>query len=220
MKAFPCFREKKLFPRLFASTTLSNILSQTIQRFWSVSPSGAQKIPYPSIFFIRRHFSKPRISIRTKTVSSEKFYQEMIRSLQLLIFHWSEEKILVFRMTEVGRFHLSAPPAPLSFTNMKKYFYLFPEGSILPCQSTCYRVKRKCNPLMKKYGIEWPEELNCPKFPEHNTGVCIQPSSFLSSEKGRLFFVWRLFSKHIIRTNFHADTFSCAQNKIILKTFS
>jgi len=54
---------------------------------------------------------------------------------------------------------------------------------IVPCQSTCYRVKRKCNPLMKKYGIEWPEELDCPRFPEHNTGVCIQPSSFLSSEK-------------------------------------
>lgn len=57
------------------------------------------------------------------------------------------------------------------------------QGLVLPCQSVCFKVKRRCNPLMRQYGIDWPEELDCSTFPEHNTGVCIQPSSFLSSEK-------------------------------------
>lgn len=55
---------------------------------------------------------------------------------------------------------------------------------VLPCQSVCYKVKKRCGLLMKKYGIEWPEEMNCETLPEHNTGVCIQPSSFLSADKG------------------------------------
>lgn len=59
------------------------------------------------------------------------------------------------------------------------------EENLLPCQSVCYKVKKRCGPLMKKYGIEWPAELDCKTLPEHNTGVCMQPSSFQSAEKGK-----------------------------------
>ncbi|CAK9295948.1 unnamed protein product [Gordionus sp. m RMFG-2023] len=38
------------------------------------------------------------------------------------------------------------------------------------CRSVCERSKAGCIPLMRKYGFEWPERMNCEKLPNFNTG--------------------------------------------------
>ena len=89
-ESFPVSVEIKFFPRLFASTLLSNRQSGGFDR--QAQPEF-KKLPDPSIFSIGRNFSNPRISIREKIVSSKKFYQEMIRSLQPLIIIDPTKKI-------------------------------------------------------------------------------------------------------------------------------
>ncbi|XP_057289884.1 frizzled-4-like [Hydractinia symbiolongicarpus] len=44
---------------------------------------------------------------------------------------------------------------------------------IAPCKSLCRNSRRACEPTLKKSGYEWPENLNCNKFPEQNEGVCV-----------------------------------------------
>lgn len=56
---------------------------------------------------------------------------------------------------------------------------------IPPCKGVCNRLKDKCGSLLNSYGIELPEELECDSLPEHNSGVCIQPSSLLSTQQGK-----------------------------------
>ena len=40
--------------------------------------------------------------------------------------------------------------------------------SIYPCRSTCEAARDGCVPVMKKFGYEWPDRLNCNKFPIQN----------------------------------------------------
>lgn len=42
-----------------------------------------------------------------------------------------------------------------------------------PCRSFCERAKRGCEGLMTSFGVSWPDELQCDKFPEEN---CINVS--------------------------------------------
>ncbi|XP_069746986.1 frizzled-4 [Narcine bancroftii] len=37
-----------------------------------------------------------------------------------------------------------------------------------PCGSMCQSVKRRCEPVLKEFGFNWPEALNCSKFPPQN----------------------------------------------------
>ena len=49
---------------------------------------------------------------------------------------------------------------------------------ITACRTLCERVHAACSPVMKRYGFEWPENLNCTKFPpknDHKT-MCIDNS--------------------------------------------
>lgn len=39
---------------------------------------------------------------------------------------------------------------------------------IKPCESMCQTVRDGCEPLMDKYGITWPETLNCSMLPDAN----------------------------------------------------
>lgn len=54
---------------------------------------------------------------------------------------------------------------------------------IKPCKGVCNRLKQNCGHLLNLYGIELPEELKCDELPEHNSGVCIQPSALLTVDQ-------------------------------------
>ncbi|KAH3829669.1 hypothetical protein DPMN_102897 [Dreissena polymorpha] len=42
---------------------------------------------------------------------------------------------------------------------------------IPPCRSLCVEARTPCEKLMNKFGFEWPDNLNCDRFPEN--GLCI-----------------------------------------------
>lgn len=47
-----------------------------------------------------------------------------------------------------------------------------------PCRSLCLRVKIGCESILNKFGLEWPEQLNCNNFPVEEPGVlCISKNS-------------------------------------------
>lgn len=45
------------------------------------------------------------------------------------------------------------------------------EDAIPPCQSLCLEARNGCEGLMNKFGFQWPENLECSKFPV--TGLCV-----------------------------------------------
>lgn len=48
---------------------------------------------------------------------------------------------------------------------------------IPPCRSLCESA-RVCEEFMKKFRIDWPESLECSKFPEYGTGtMCVGPNN-------------------------------------------
>uniref|UniRef100_T1D138 Fzd-5/8-3 n=1 Tax=Dendrocoelum lacteum TaxID=27895 RepID=T1D138_9PLAT len=50
--------------------------------------------------------------------------------------------------------------------------------SLPPCRSVCERVKKGCNPLLRKYKFKWPEKMECSQFP-----VFDNPEKILCMEK-------------------------------------
>ncbi|XP_066925316.1 secreted frizzled-related protein 3-like [Clytia hemisphaerica] len=51
---------------------------------------------------------------------------------------------------------------------------------VLPCRSECRKTKRQCKDTLKKFKMEWPEELKCNGLPEHQTGVCLTRESMVA----------------------------------------
>jgi len=43
--------------------------------------------------------------------------------------------------------------------------------AVPPCRSLCLEVKNGCEGLMNRFGFQWPESLDCAKFPTH--GLCV-----------------------------------------------
>lgn len=76
----------------------------------------------------------------------------------------------------------SAQYAPLARVRCSPYVTLFlcsvyapictelPQP-IRPCKSLCLNVKYGCEPLMMKFGYQWPERLNCDQFPTGS--ICV-----------------------------------------------
>ncbi|PAV56611.1 hypothetical protein WR25_04156 isoform B [Diploscapter pachys] len=82
-----------------------------------------------------------------------------------------------YPLVEVGcykhlKFFLCTLYAPLCQENY--------DLSIQPCMEMCLEAKKRCSPLMHKYGFRWPETLSCDKLPklsdQRTTGVlCAAP---------------------------------------------
>ncbi|CAD6186881.1 unnamed protein product [Caenorhabditis auriculariae] len=54
------------------------------------------------------------------------------------------------------------------------------DRAILPCQELCLEARKRCSPIMQKYGFRWPETLSCdalPKMSDQMTSgnICAAP---------------------------------------------
>lgn len=45
-----------------------------------------------------------------------------------------------------------------------------------PCRNFCERAKQGCEPIMNTFGVSWPTELQCDRFPQQ---MCISVSIFM-----------------------------------------
>lgn len=52
----------------------------------------------------------------------------------------------------------------------------FQQLVIPPCKNICEEAKRGCEPVLRRYNLQWPEQLRCSELPEYEKGVCISPS--------------------------------------------
>lgn len=52
--------------------------------------------------------------------------------------------------------------------------------AVTSCKSVCEEVKRDCLSILQEFGIEWPEPLNCNKFPQA-PDLCMNPTNDQSS---------------------------------------
>jgi len=60
------------------------------------------------------------------------------------------------------------------------------EGTIPPCRAVCETARAGCEPVMRRYNVSWPAELDCARWPTQDRGVCISPASIsiLSNKSG------------------------------------
>lgn len=55
--------------------------------------------------------------------------------------------------------------------------------AIPPCRSLCERSRQGCEPLMNRFGFQWPTKLGCQNFPAYGTGqICVGQNSSDSSD--------------------------------------
>uniref|UniRef100_A0A915ACS5 Frizzled-4 n=1 Tax=Parascaris univalens TaxID=6257 RepID=A0A915ACS5_PARUN len=59
---------------------------------------------------------------------------------------------------------------------------LMPQA-VTSCRSVCEEVKRDCVSILEKFGIEWPELLNCSRFPQA-PDLCMKPTNEHNSYLG------------------------------------
>ena len=60
------------------------------------------------------------------------------------------------------------------------------EGTIPPCRAVCEAARAGCEPVMRRYNVSWPTELDCERWPTQDRGICISPASIalLSNNSG------------------------------------
>jgi len=51
------------------------------------------------------------------------------------------------------------------------------EGTIPPCKAVCETARAGCEPVMRRYNVSWPAELDCTRWPTQDRGICISPAS-------------------------------------------
>lgn len=56
---------------------------------------------------------------------------------------------------------------------------------IPPCRSLCEIIYNDCAPSLRRFNETWPVQLNCSSLPYRNEGMCIDPTAFVSTKKGK-----------------------------------
>lgn len=80
--------------------------------------------------------------------------------------------LVEIQCSEDLKFFLCSMYAPICMPRYPKH---------LPaCKSVCLRAKRGCAPLMRQYGFEWPEKMNCDELPVYGDktdpkNLCMDP---------------------------------------------
>lgn len=55
------------------------------------------------------------------------------------------------------------------------------DKAIPPCRSLCVSARHGCEELMNNFGFQWPEELDCAKFPETGIDICVGENNTAST---------------------------------------
>ena len=56
----------------------------------------------------------------------------------------------------------------------------FRQEAIPPCRDVCRKARADCEPVMLRYNVSWPRQLDCGQFPQFDRGVCISPDAIIS----------------------------------------
>uniref|UniRef100_A0A8C4Q8M8 FZ domain-containing protein n=1 Tax=Eptatretus burgeri TaxID=7764 RepID=A0A8C4Q8M8_EPTBU len=56
---------------------------------------------------------------------------------------------------------------------------LVADDPIQPCRAVCERARARCEPVVLRYGHQWPEALACNSLPVYEHAVCIQPKAIV-----------------------------------------
>ncbi|XP_045132705.1 frizzled-1-like [Portunus trituberculatus] len=51
------------------------------------------------------------------------------------------------------------------------------ERPVPPCRHLCLSARDGCEDLMNKFGFQWPESLDCNKFPAGPEALCVDNTS-------------------------------------------
>jgi len=70
-----------------------------------------------------------------------------------------------FQLNDVGGSRRGTPSAAVD------------EERIPPCRAVCETARAGCEPVMHRYNVSWPSELDCSRWPTQDRGVCISPAS-------------------------------------------
>ena len=74
--------------------------------------------------------------------------------------------------SDVLTFFLCAMFAPICTTAIQM-------EPVPPCRNVCHQARDGCEPIMNRYNVSWPEELDCRKLPLYDTGVCVMPEAIV-----------------------------------------
>ncbi|CAL4067025.1 unnamed protein product [Meganyctiphanes norvegica] len=56
------------------------------------------------------------------------------------------------------------------------------EAAIPPCRRVCEAARYGCEPLLNRFDIAWPSNLDCSQLPLYDRGVCITPEAIITSD--------------------------------------
>lgn len=59
--------------------------------------------------------------------------------------------------------------------------------AVPPCRKVCQKAREGCEPLLQRYGLSWPDNLDCDalELPLYDRGVCIAPEAIVSNKPGK-----------------------------------
>ena len=103
------------------------------------------------------------------TLFPNDFFTSQARSLeQFNVFHkLIESKCSPVLTKFLCTYHF--PPCTPQFTN-----------HVWPCQHLCETARRDCEPILKKYGVVWPNYFNCSRFrPQPHLPLLYPPLIYL-----------------------------------------
>ncbi|XP_076034403.1 secreted frizzled-related protein 3-like isoform X2 [Oratosquilla oratoria] len=54
--------------------------------------------------------------------------------------------------------------------------------AVPPCRSVCQAARTGCEPLLNRFNISWPDNLECDALPVYDRGICITPEAVINNE--------------------------------------
>ena len=94
------------------------------------------------------------------------FFQDSQELVKTEIEQFWPRPLVELKCSPDIRFFLCSVYVPICQPNFK--------DRVLPCRSVCERARNGCQPVMRKYGLWWPDRLRCEKFPKDvGDGMCL-----------------------------------------------
>ncbi|XP_039252746.2 secreted frizzled-related protein 3-like [Styela clava] len=87
------------------------------------------------------------------------------------------EPLLSIHCSVYLEFFLCSMFTPMCFHHEGEFPKIVP-----PCRKICQDARNRCEPIMLKYNVTWPEQLSCHDLPEYHRGMCIEPDAFIQRQ--------------------------------------